>query len=74
MTAKQAIARQIVRRVTVDVSLEEVELVREQGECLVASHAYPKGTPEWKQPTEWHEGRTLLALAEKLATARRRAR
>jgi hypothetical protein len=52
------------------VSVEEVELVRESAQASLDSFAYPKGTPDHKQPTEWHEGRKLMALAERLAAYR----
>lgn len=60
-----------------EISAEEVTLVREQGECLVRSYqqyARPNAVPDRKQPTEWHEGKKLLALARKLDAYRRRIR
>lgn len=47
-----------------EVSEEEIELVEEAGETLVGS--YDSHVPDHKQPTEWHEGKTLVALAAKL--------
>jgi hypothetical protein len=64
-------------RAKLEISAEEVALVREQGECLVSSYqqwARPNAVPDRKQPTEWHEGKKLLALAKKLAAYRRRTR
>jgi len=60
-----------------EISAEEVTLVREQGECLVSSYQQGGGpgmVPDRKQPTEWHEGKKLLALARKLAAYRRQKR
>jgi len=56
-----------------EVSAEEVALVRESAQASIDSFACPD-TPDREQPTEWHEGQKLLALAKKLAAYRRRAR
>lgn len=74
---KRADPRKQMRHVVLDVSVEDVELVREQGECLVSSYQYGGrrgGVPDHKQPTEWHEGQTMLALAKRMQTAYRKAK
>lgn len=50
------------------VSAEELRLLREQAECLIESYGVP-GALEGEQPTEWHEGKVLHALADRLAAA-----
>jgi hypothetical protein len=49
-------------------SAEEVRLVREQGECLVESYGIP-GATDRQQPREWHDGKVLLALADRMKRA-----
>lgn len=61
-------------KLRLEISAEEVTLVREQAECLLSSFTQGKGTPARKQPTEWHEGQKLMALAKKLAAYRRQKR
>ena len=62
-----------MRRVTLDVSQEDIELVREHADGVVESFVH-RGAPAHKQPTEWHEGQTLLALATRMQAAFRKAR
>ena len=66
--------RKKMRRVQLDVSQEDIELVREHADGTISSNQYPKGTPDHKQPTAWHEGQTLLALATRMQAAFRKAR
>lgn len=66
-----------MRRVSVDVSAADIDLVREAGTMTVRSFEIgmrPRAVPDHKQPTEWHEGQTLLALAKRLAAAYRKAK
>jgi hypothetical protein len=58
-----------IRRVTLDVTDEQVVLLGEMADSVVESFAYPRGTPDRKQPTEWHEGRKLQALHDALRRA-----
>jgi len=62
-----------MRRVTVDVSKEDIELVRDEAFGTIESFVH-RGAPDHKQPTEWHEGQTLLALAKRMQAAFRKAR
>lgn len=48
----------------------EVELVRDAGRSWVESYEYPNKTPS-QQPSEWHEGKVLLHLADRLDDWRR---
>ncbi len=49
------------------VTAEEIELLTEQAEVLI--HSYDSHVIDRKQPTEWHEGKKLLVLADKLRAA-----
>lgn len=47
------------------VTAAEAELVREMGDINVRSYEYA-GEPPETQPPQWHSGRTLIALADRL--------
>jgi hypothetical protein len=49
-----------------EITAEEVDLLRAHAESVMASFAYAD-TPDAEQPTDWHEGHRLRALADKLA-------
>jgi len=53
-----------------EISAEEVRLVRQEGESLVSSFEV-RGLPAARQDPYWHDGKKLLALAKKLAAYRR---
>lgn len=57
-----------------EVTAEELLLLRRAAQAGIESYRYPKGTRDEDQPTEWHQARTLMGLAKKLAAYRRRAR
>lgn len=64
-------ARRIVRDVArALISDREMEYLHEQADGLESSNRYPKGTPDHKQPTGWHEGRALQKLVQRLAVLR----
>lgn len=53
---------------TLGLTQHEVDLVRENGECLVSSYQnlLDPDTPDDQQDTEWHEGKALIAFADRL--------
>ncbi len=48
------------------VTAREVRLLREQAQSLIDSYELP-GEREDRQPYQWHEGRELMALADRLS-------
>lgn len=50
------------------VTAEELDLLREQADCILRSYRHP-GVPDREQPPEWHEGNVLHALADRLEAA-----
>lgn len=50
---------------------EELRLLRRDVQGMLDSFAYPKGTADADQPTEWHHARLLMGLVKRLERAKR---
>lgn len=69
LVGDKEVARLIRAAIRELMSGEDLELLRECADGAASSYTYPKGTPDHKQPTEWHEARKLQQLTARLAAA-----
>ena len=56
------------KMVAIEVSPQDMEDVREQGQAGVESYEY-RGERDDRQPWEWHQGKRLLDLARRMELA-----
>jgi len=53
---------------------EDMRLLKREVLSGITSYAYPQGTLDADQPTEWHQAKTLEQFAAKIARLRALAR
>lgn len=58
-------------RAKLEITAEELRLLRRTAQAGVESFEY-RGARDADQPTEWHQAKILVRLADKLAAYRRR--